>query len=209
MKEYHKIETIFQRDTEGTKKLIEGTFRNETVEFLKDCKWVFTEKIHGTNIRIHWDGHKVSFGGRTNKAQIPSHLVNRLNELFLGDANEQIFEQLFGETEVTFYGEGYGNQINGGNAYLGNKVDFIMFDISIGHFWLKRKDLEEIAQAFGVGVVPIIMEGTVEDAVTYVKTRPTSTIGMAKMEGLVGKPKIELKDRQGRRIIIKIKAEDF
>lgn len=40
MHEYTKIETIFERDMEGTKKLIEGKFRNETVEFLKDnnCK---------------------------------------------------------------------------------------------------------------------------------------------------------------------------
>ena len=36
MIEYNKIETVFERDTSGTKKLIEGKFRNETVEFLKD-----------------------------------------------------------------------------------------------------------------------------------------------------------------------------
>jgi hypothetical protein len=36
MKEYHKIETLFERDMEGTKKLIKGKFRNECVEYLKD-----------------------------------------------------------------------------------------------------------------------------------------------------------------------------
>ena len=71
MLEYNKIETVFNRDTNGTKKLIEGSFRNETVEFLKDNIWTFTEKIDGTNIRVHWDGHKVEFGGRTDKADIP------------------------------------------------------------------------------------------------------------------------------------------
>ena len=99
LKEYHKIETLFERD-ESTKKLIEGKFRNETVEFLKDIEWDFTEKIDGTNIRVYWDGHKVSFYGRTERAQIPADLVNRLNELFGGDVNEEIFEQKFGETEV-------------------------------------------------------------------------------------------------------------
>ena len=44
MKEYLKIETPFIR-SEGTKKLIEGKFRNPTVEFLKDCTWEWTEKI--------------------------------------------------------------------------------------------------------------------------------------------------------------------
>lgn len=41
---YTKIETLFNRDMEGTKKLIEGNFRNETVEYLKDNEWEFTEK---------------------------------------------------------------------------------------------------------------------------------------------------------------------
>ena len=43
---------------EGNKKLIEGKFRNECVEYLKDNDWIFTEKIDGTNVRVHWDGHK-------------------------------------------------------------------------------------------------------------------------------------------------------
>ena len=104
LKEYHKIETLFERD-EKTKKLIEGKFRNETVEFLKDNIWEFTEKIDGTNIRIYWDGHKVSFYGRTEKAQIPQLLVNRLIELFGGETNEQLFEQKFGDQEVMLIGE--------------------------------------------------------------------------------------------------------
>ena len=44
MKEYEKIETIFSRD-ENTKRLNENIYRNETVEFLKDIDWEFTEKI--------------------------------------------------------------------------------------------------------------------------------------------------------------------
>lgn len=35
MQTYNKIDTIFERD-EKTKKLINGKFRNETVEFCKD-----------------------------------------------------------------------------------------------------------------------------------------------------------------------------
>lgn len=35
MIEYLKIETPFERDVNGTKKLIEGKFRNETVESMK------------------------------------------------------------------------------------------------------------------------------------------------------------------------------
>ncbi len=65
MKEYHKIDSLFERDA-GTKKLLVGQFKDLTIEYLKDCVWQFTEKVDGTNIRIFWDGHRVSFGGRTD-----------------------------------------------------------------------------------------------------------------------------------------------
>lgn len=54
MVKYHKIETVFKRDEEGSKKLIPGKFRSEAIEFLADNEWCFTEKIDGTNIRVHW-----------------------------------------------------------------------------------------------------------------------------------------------------------
>ena len=92
MTEYTKIETVFERDMDGTKKLIEGKFRNETVEFLKDNRWIGAEKIDGTNIGIVWDGHKVSYQGRTERAQIPAHLMNKLIEMFGGSVNEELFE---------------------------------------------------------------------------------------------------------------------
>ena len=117
MKEYEKIETVYKRDTEGTKKLIPGEFRNDTVKFLKDLMWIWTEKVDGTNIRVHWDGHKVEFGGRTDRAQIPPHLMARLEELFGGEANAQLFEQTFGERDVILFGEGYGAKIQSGGDY--------------------------------------------------------------------------------------------
>ena len=84
MNEYHKIKNIYERD-HNTKKLIEGKFTDETIEFLKDNIWQFTEKVDGTNIRIIWDGHKVSFAGRTDKAQMPAELSNLLFEWFGGE----------------------------------------------------------------------------------------------------------------------------
>lgn len=209
MKEYHKIETLFERDP-GTKKLVVGKFRNETVESLKDINWEFSEKVDGTNIRIHWDGHEVSIGGRTDKAQIPTNLLGKLTKLFLGEANAQLFEQKFGEAEVTLIGEGYGAGIQKGGNYK-NEQDFILFDVRIGEIWLKREDVEEIANYFGIDVVPIVLTGTIDQAVEYVRSNPKSVVAQngADMEGVVGRPKLELRDRLGRRIIVKIKWEDF
>ena len=53
MQAYHKIETVFACDIDGTKKLIEGQFRDPTIEYLANNEWEFSEKIDGTNIRVH------------------------------------------------------------------------------------------------------------------------------------------------------------
>ena len=208
MVEYDKIETLYERDLEGSKKLIEGKFRNPTVEFLKDNVWQFTEKIDGANIRVHWNGHKVLFGGRTEDAQIPSHLLNKLIEMFGTDEAEQIFEQKFGEMEVMLFGEGYGPKIQKGGSYRPD-VSFILFDVLIGGNYQPRSSVEDIAKAFGIDVVPIIFEGTIQEGVDFVKSNPKSTLGTAMMEGLVGRPKVEMRDRRGRRVIVKIKVKDF
>ena len=75
--------------------------------------------------------------------------------------------------------------------------------------WLKRDALEDIAKTFGIDVVPIILTGTLQDAVDFVKQKPKSTIGVADMEGLVCKPMVDMLDRMGRRVIVKIKVRDF
>lgn len=212
MVEYQKIETPFERDTNGSKKLIEGQYRNEVVEYLANNMWEWTEKIDGTNIGVVWDGHKVSFQGRTEKAQIPSPLVNRLNELFGGDENEEMFEQTFGENKVILFGEGYGNKIQKvGSQYISDGVDFILFDIYMPDkdLWLKDDALEEIATIFGIERVPWVFTGTIDDAVRFVKSHPLSRIGNAPMEGVVGRPIVEVRDRMGKRVIVKVKVKDF
>lgn len=208
MVEYNKIDTIYERDMEGTKKLIPGKFRNPAVEYLAKNQWIFTEKIDGTNIRIYWDGHKVEFGGRTDRAQIPATLVTYLNETFSGNTNEEIFEQKFGEGEVILFGEGYGPGIQKGGLYR-KEVSFILFDVMVGTTYLERHNVEDIATTFGIDVVPVVGTGTIEDAVNFVMSKPISTIGTAPMEGVVARPMVEMKDRMGRRIIVKVKVCDF
>ena len=208
MQKYHKIDAIYKRD-ETTKKLIEGEFVDPTVEYLKDNIWTFTEKVDGTNIRVCWDGHKVSFGGRTDNANIPKHLLARLEELFGGEDNEQLFEQKFGETEVILFGEGYGEKIQT-NGYI-DGVDFILFDVMIGTNYQPRESVEDIAKYFNLKIVPIVLEGTLQDGIEYVRKNRNSTIAMkgAPLEGIVGRTKIETQTRTGKRNIVKIKCRDF
>lgn len=208
MKQYEKIETVFCRDTNGTKRLILNNYRNSTVAYLKDNMWVFTEKIDGTNIRVHWDGYKVEFGGRTDKAQIPGTLLSKLNEMFATSEAEELFEQTWGDKEVILFGEGYGPKIQNGDEYRSD-ASFILFDVLVGNNYQEREWVEKTAQMFGIDVVPIVLTGTIQDGIDYVMKHPQSTMGTAMMEGVVGRPMIELRDRRGERVIIKIKWEDF
>ena len=212
MRKYDKIETIFTRDINGTKKLIRNEFRNPTIKFLSFNKWIWTEKIDRTNIRIYWDGHKVTFGGRTDNASIPTILLNRLNELFGGTVNEELFEQTFGEKEVILFGEGYGAKIQkGGGSYIPDGVDFILFDVLIADNYQPRNVVEDIAHSFGIKVVPIVGMGDLNAAVNFVMAHPNSIVAAKsrEMEGIVCRPEVELRDRCGNRIIVKIKWEDF
>ena len=166
--EYTKIPNIFKREEFGNNKLIEGEFSTDELEYLADNMWVWTEKVDGTNIRVMWDGHTVTFGGRTDKAQIPAHLVNRLNDLFGGTNKEEVFEQTFGETPAILFGEGFGEKIQKGGGQYG-PVDFILFDVFCGGVWLRRDDVADIAAKFSVRVVPVIGVGTLNEAVDFIR----------------------------------------
>lgn len=208
MVEYNKIDTVFNRDIYGTKRLIVDSWRNEAVEYLKDSRWQFTEKFDGTNIRVIWDGHSISFAGRTDRAIIPQHLLEYLNKTFSTQEVEQLFEQVYGDKQVILFGEGYGYKIQNGGNYR-NDVSFILFDVMIGENYQERQWVEETAVMLGIDVVPIVLEGTIEEAIEFVKKHPKSTVGTAFMEGVVGRPAVELRDRTGKRIIVKIKYSDF
>jgi hypothetical protein len=108
------------------------------------------------------------------------------------------------------YGEGYGRKIQkcGGN-YIPDGVSFILFDVLIDGIWLKRESVEDIAKTFAIDVVPIVGVGDIDNAIAYVKSKPNSKIGTAKMEGIVARPIVELFDRLGKRLIVKIKVKDF
>ena len=220
MKEYHKIQSIFKRDERGN--LILGEYSLPEFEFLRNNVWQFTEKVDGTNVRIMWDGKKVSIGGRTDNAQISTFLLDTLMQMFYGEENRKLFIEKFGEqegTSVCLYGEGYGARIlKGGGNYIPDGVSFVLFDVLIADttsdknsegIYLKREDVEDIGNFFGVKVVPIIGYGTLEDAVKATEQGQKSQWGDFLSEGVVARPLVELKTRGGDRIITKIKHKDF
>ena len=213
MKEYHKIYSVYKRNMKGNRKLIDGMFSLPEFEYLKNNIWRWDEKVDGTNIRIIWDRNNLIFKGRTDRSQIPVFLQTKLEEIFWNDKVMRVFSDMFQNTEVCLYGEGYGVKIQkGGGNYISDGVDFILFDVRIGNWWLKREDIEMIAKKLNIKVVSILGYGTLKEAVNLIKTIGVySQLGKKdfKAEGLVLRPKIELKARNGQRIITKIKCKDF
>lgn len=215
MKQYHKIQSIFKRDQKG--KMLFDEYSLPEFEYLKDNTWTFTEKVDGTNIRIMYKGNEafgddLTFGGKTDNAQIPANLVNRLNEIFNIDQFRNIFPPTLVETNssVCLYGEGFGAKIQkGGGNYISDGVDFVLFDVNIDGWWLKRKDVEDIAAKFGIMVVPIIGFGPLHEMVDICEEGFKSQWGDFIAEGIVAKPKVELQTRAGSRIITKLKYKDF
>lgn len=209
MIEYHKINTMFKRNMEGDKKIIFDDWAEPEVEYLKNNEWIFTEKVDGTNIRIYWDGKEVTFGGRTDSAQIPNGVINRLNDLFYSTPAKVRLREVFPEGGVVFYGEGYGAKIQKGGGNYKDVQDFVLFDVKVGEWWLERHNVEDVAEKLQLDVVPVIGGGTLYDAVDMVKAGITSKWGNFEAEGIVARPQVELTTRNGSRIIAKIKARDF
>jgi len=213
MQEYHKIQTVFLRDpTTKYKTLLMGQWSKPEFKLLKDIEWTWTEKVDGTNIRVMWNGKELTFGGKTDKAQIPTELVNRLNKLF----HREDFESTFSlNTPLCLYGEGFGRKIQVvGSKYIPDGFDFILFDVKVGapetrQIWLERKNVEDIAERLLIKVSPIVGKGQLGNAIQMVKNGFQSTLGNLKAEGLVMRPSTELLNRLGERIITKLKTKDF
>jgi ATP-dependent RNA circularization protein (DNA/RNA ligase family) len=206
--EYTKIPNVYRREEQGNNRLIMGDYSTPELSYLSECDWIWTEKVDGTNVRVIWDGYRVSFAGRTDKAQLPPHLLARLEELFGGESKEELFEQTFGQTPCILFGEGFGEKIQKGGGLYG-PVNFILFDVFCGNLWLRREDVTSIATTFGIRTVPFVGNGTLPAAVEYIRQHPKSKLRDAEMEGIVCRPACELNDRRGNRIIVKIKCRDF
>ena len=208
MNEYIKIPNIYKRESYGKNRLLNGVYATDEIEYISREQWRWTEKVDGTNIRVIWDGYRVSFKGRTDKAEIPKHLLERLQTLFGGTANEEIFEQAFGKKEVILYGEGYGEKIQKhGNLY--GEVDFILFDIKVDGLWLYFSSVEDIAKMLGLKSVPCVGVGTLEEAVKYISSHPASRLRNYEMEGIVCRPIVPMYTRYGEPIRVKVKCCDF
>lgn len=223
---YQKIDTIAKRDLEGNKRLIDGTFRDTAVEYLKDVKWEATEKADGSSFVVWWDGYKARVsGGRNQQAERIEPIYTVLEESMCSPESEQLFEQMFKREsdvdeqgnplppkEVEIFGEIIGPGVQKVGKLYGDTQRFLVFDIMVDKCYLERSSgfYKEIVKAFGLEEVPTLPDMTPNEAVEFVKSKPRSWINSdAPMEGVVLRPKVRLYGPNGSRLIVKVKAKDY
>ena len=233
---YPHIDTCFKREMDKTspyyncirpdEPLVDPVFdwaRKVGIKF--EC----TEKVDGTNMSIYItptliDGanttvvddivYSMEVHGKTEKAQLNPKLLENIYRKWPIEKLVDVFTkngQAPTDT-IILYGEGYGVGIQKGGNYIKNDVDFRLFDVQIGKFWLEREALEDIASKLSMDIVPVIGYMTIDEAIEYVKKGFKSTIAENKdydAEGLVLKMPLGLLKRNGGRIMTKIKTCDF
>jgi len=215
---------------DGTNMRIEVTSSIEyVVEYENNIDLVETDEILGVkfNVRI---------AGKTDNAQIPKNLLKHMQEKY---PNEKVFAALGLKefipveewvdhkwvnsngnpdptvipTMYTIYGEGYGEGIQSGGWYIKDGNEFIVFDVKVNNIYLKTDARDEIANKLGAPIVPLIGYFTLDEAIEFVRKGFRSKVAQkpeTKMaEGLVLRTDLGLCNRMGKRLIVKIKYEDF
>ncbi len=239
MQDYHKIDSVFLRDPANRMKtFLMGQWTRKEFGYLQNLNWIWEEKLDGTNVRVRFNPPsgclipgEIVYGGRDKDSQMPTHLYHALHQSFSVDKFLRAFEVARDKEtgdwpEVTLYGEGCGEKIQkGGHGY--GKTGFILFDVTVGQtteiphpeltattkhtkrIWLERANVRSVAEKMGIRVAPVVGQGTLNEAIEFVKSGPISSYGDFQMEGIVARLEHDLFDRMGKRLITKIKYRDF
>lgn len=204
---YPKIQSVYLRQQQKPRHLLEGQWSHDAFAYLATARWHLTEKVDGMNVRVAYENDHFVFKGRTDNARLPAYLLQRLYALFQPLTDD--FASIYGPRKMTLFGEGFGGKIQNGHCY-GPETDFVLFDIVVGeNEWLPRECVEELANNFGLRIVPILGAATLPDAIAWVKRGIWSALGDCYAEGVVARPQLTLLDRHGDRVITKIKTKDF
>lgn len=206
MIKYPKINTLFKRETNNPCNIIIGDYSEEY--FGNIVYWNVEEKIDGTNIRFTFDDKTVEFGGRTDNADIPAKLLNYLKETFTLDVLNSVFPDAH-PNSITLFGEGYGPKIQSG-GYYDDEQRFVLFDVKIGHLWLAREAIRDIAYKLHIPCAPQMDKPIrVQEIIDYVKSKPNSLFAKDDhvTEGIIART--DLLNRRGERVMFKLKVRDF
>lgn len=190
-----KINGVYKRYESGPRKhrFIIGDFSVPEYAATQHCRWTWTFKYDGTSCGIYFGEEEqgVIFGKtkKTNMSFEQQEVLDSYVDKIDGFLN----------SGLTVYGEFVGPKINGNRHGL-SQHQFIPFDVRSpdGSFWPKQRVLDELPDAAG-----IVSYLSLRDAINYF----SNVTPVPGEEGWVGTP--DLCDLRGKRIITKLKWQDF
>ncbi len=198
-------------------------------EILSVKSVVATEKIHGTNFRVHFPAgitsvDEIVFGGRNEELgpqgagfyggrpaaffRSQSDLLDRMLATFAS----------YGFGEVTVFGEAFGSGVQRGVRYVSDdRVIFRAFDIAVGESFVTYELFTTLCDAMDLPRVPEIWRGEPSLAAFDALLEKPSVEGERNgvvdpknvAEGVVIRANPLLRDVFGQWLIIKHKAESF
>lgn len=114
--------------------------------------------------------------------------------------------------KYTIYGEGYGVGIQACGGRYRDDNSFIGFDVKVDDLYLLKEQRDEVLNKLRCDIVPFIGQFTIDEAIEYVRKGFVSKLSKDKeflAEGLVLRSPLGIKDRNGERIIFKVKTCDW
>lgn len=214
---YTKIQTLYKRDEKG--KIVLGDFSRPEFKYLYDCKWKAFEKVDGTNMAFYWDGYELQIHGKSAEAQIPKHLLAKMESMISIEKLQEVFPIKYDENgnEVPFivriYGEGYGAKIQKcGGSYIRNDCNFRVFDVCVNSVWLDWENVVDVASKLGLDTVEYYGLMSLREAEAMVIKGFKSPIAEnteLDAEGLVLRPEVQFFNKRHERVMVKIKTCDY
>lgn len=214
MIDYPKIKTLFERDDDFNV----DTTRLRHKSFSQVNYWLLTEKLDGTNIRLHHQKGRAAnlyFKGRDDRSQMPCDFLEYLQDTF---TQERIFQALDPDfRSFTIFGEGIGGRIQKTGPRYG-QMRLVLFDVHVEtpngeSLWLDYPDVASIASNLGLASAPIIaVDAEVPAIVNLVRDGFPSLEAedhTFEAEGVVARTHPILLTRRGARLMWKLKTKDF
>ncbi len=219
---------------------IENTYREKFIEMIRtegknEGEWVVTEKVHGGQLSLYYDGKELKASSRTAflTPDIDFFNYEKVMEENAGKVKE-IYNILKKEKEdisfIIVYGELFGGsyphndvpkvksakRLQKGVFYHPDNL-FYAFDIRVDGKYLSVDEVNRLFEAVGLFYAKSLFRGTMEECLNYPNKFPSKIsqwLGLPSIEdnvaeGVVLKPVEPQFLKIGERVILKSKNEKF
>jgi len=219
---------------------IENTYREKFIEMIQaegkdEGEWVVTEKVHGGQLALYYDGKELKASSRTafltpdidffNYEKVMEENADKIKEIYniLKKENEDI-------SSIIVYGELFGGsyphndvpkvkgakRLQKGVFYHPDNL-FYAFDIRVDGKYLSVDEVNRLFEAVGLFYAKPLLRGTMEECLNYPNKFPSKIsqwLGLPPIEdnvaeGVVIKPVEPQFLKIGERVILKSKNEKF